>query len=80
MKTEGYYRYYEGGIYKVTSLVWDKNEKNTLMVIYENEQGKKNKRPLCNFIDSVTVNGQVVPRFNYIGNTLQEDLGKHILL
>jgi hypothetical protein len=78
MKTEGYYKYYEGGIYKVISLIWDQDEKNKLMVIYENEKGETQTRPLQNFIDSVRLDGKIVPRFDYIGNTLQEGSTKQM--
>jgi hypothetical protein len=65
--TPGRYRHYKGGEYEVIGVARH-SETDELLVVYRplyNSTGLW-VRPLAMFVESVTHNGEVVPRFAYI--------------
>lgn len=66
----GIYRHYKGKEYKVIGIAKHSETLEDLVVyetLYENDLGKLWVRPLKMFTETVTVNGQLVPRFSYLG-------------
>ena len=63
----GKYRHYKGGLYTVIGLARH-SETEEQLVVYRPEYGESGLwvRPLSMFVEHVTVNGQSVPRFEYI--------------
>ena len=65
----GSYRHYKrGDLYTVIDVVFH-SETEEAMVLYRADYGECQLwvRPLNMFIESVTVNGEQVPRFEYVG-------------
>ena len=68
--TPGSYRHYKrGDPYTVIDVVFH-SETQEAMVLYRAEYGERQLwvRPLDMFIESVTVNGEQVSRFEYLGD------------
>ncbi|HEY1186589.1 MAG TPA: DUF1653 domain-containing protein [Gemmata sp.] len=64
----GRYRHYKGGEYEVVGVARH-SETNEPLVVYRpryNDSGLW-VRPLAMFLETVTVNGEPVPRFAYLG-------------
>jgi hypothetical protein len=59
------YRHYKGGIYYLIG-IGKHSETEEELVIYENEKGDLWVRPYEMFFEDVTVNGEVVKRFQKI--------------
>lgn len=64
----GRYRHYKGPEYQVLGLVRH-SETEEEMVLYKALYGEQGLwvRPIKMFLEAVTVNGETVPRFSYIG-------------
>ena len=67
MLPAGQYRHYKGGIYTVLGVARH-SESEEELVVYVSKNGLW-VRPLKMFTESVTHNGQLVARFEYIGLT-----------
>ncbi len=65
----GRYRHYKGKDYMVLGLARH-SETGEELVVYRQEYGQRDLwvRPKQMFLENVTVNGQDVPRFQYLGN------------
>lgn len=65
----GKYRHYKGGEYDVIGVARH-SETEEEMVVYRPQYGERGLwvRPLGMFIETVTVDGKEVPRFDYIGD------------
>lgn len=65
----GRYRHYKGGEYDVIGVARH-SETEEEMVVYRPLYGERGLwvRPLGMFIETVTVDGKEVPRFEYIGD------------
>lgn len=69
IKEGGIYEHYKGMRYKLHFIVKHSENLEDLVVyetLYENKLGKMWVRPLGMFLENVTVNGQVKPRFRLI--------------
>jgi hypothetical protein len=70
IKIGGRYQHYKGNMYIVKELV-KHSESLEWMVFYEcqyeNPEGKNWVRPLGMFLENVTIDGKVVPRFKLLG-------------
>ena len=66
----GRYRHYKGNFYEVIDIVRH-SETEEEMVLYRKLYGDGSSwvRPLGMFIENVPVDGRMVPRFEYIGDT-----------
>lgn len=64
----GVYRHYKGNEYEVLDVVRH-SESEELLVLYRPMYGERALwvRPLVMFMETVEVNGEPVPRFEYIG-------------
>ncbi|WP_144970179.1 DUF1653 domain-containing protein [Bremerella volcania] len=64
----GRYRHYKGPLYVVLGVARH-SETDEPLVVYRKDYGDKSLwvRPLAMFIESVIVDGQEVPRFEYLG-------------
>lgn len=60
------YRHYKGGIYNVIGM-GKHTETQEEVVIYEGTDNKLWVRPLNMFMEKIEVNGQMVPRFQRLG-------------
>jgi hypothetical protein len=65
----GKYRHYKGGEYTIIGVA---KHSETLedLVVYEHDDNELSKlwvRPLGMFLETVTVDGKEIPRFEYIG-------------
>jgi hypothetical protein len=72
--TPGRYRHYKGNDYEVIDLACHSETNEWLVVyrrLYEREGPELWVRPYAMFIEAVKVNGQAVPRFQYIDNKAQ---------
>ncbi|EDL62076.1 DUF1653 domain-containing protein [Gimesia maris] len=67
MKT-GHYRHYKGNSYTVIGVARH-SETDEELVVYRPEYGERGLwvRPKVMFLESVEVNGELVPRFAYLG-------------
>tara|TARA_R110002167_G_scaffold109098_1_gene278188 strand:+ start:619 stop:828 length:210 start_codon:yes stop_codon:yes gene_type:complete len=67
MKT-GHYRHYKGNNYTVIGVARH-SETDEELVVYRPEYGERGLwvRPKVMFLESVEVNGELVPRFAYLG-------------
>ena len=65
----GRYRHYKGGEYEVISVA-QHSETHEKVVVYRclYDDGSWWVRPLAMFTETVDVNGQMVPRFEFIGD------------
>ena len=63
------YRHYKGREYTVLGIARH-SETEEEMVLYRQEYGDRGLwvRPKARFVEMVTANGQVVPRFQYLGS------------
>ena len=64
----GRYRHYKGNVYQVMGVA-KHSEDETELVVYKPLYGDQRLwvRPLSMFIETVQVNGETKPRFEYIG-------------
>ena len=65
----GTYQHYKGHMYKVLGIAKHSETLEELVVyeaLYENPEGKLWVRPKEMFLETVKVNGKIVPRFEYI--------------
>ncbi len=64
----GRYRHYKNKDYTVLGLAWHSESEET-MVLYRQEYGERRMwvRPYDMFFEHVTLDGQSVPRFAYLG-------------
>jgi hypothetical protein len=64
----GRYQHYKGGLYEVLGVARH-SETDEELVVYRPLYGERGlwARPKAMFCESVTVGGQVVPRFRYVG-------------
>ncbi|WDI44141.1 DUF1653 domain-containing protein [Bremerella sp. P1] len=64
----GRYRHYKGPMYVVLGVARH-SETEEPVVVYRKDYGDKSLwvRPLAMFVESVTVDGQEMPRFEYLG-------------
>ncbi|MBA61442.1 MAG: hypothetical protein CMJ76_03665 [Planctomycetaceae bacterium] len=72
----GYYRHYKNKDYTVLGTVFHSETEET-MVLYRQEYGDRNLwvRPFDMFFENVTVDGETIPRFAYLGPAEKEELG-----
>ncbi len=71
IKIGGLYQHYKGKNYRVLNLVKHSETLEWLVYyecLYDNDEGSFWVRPLGMFCETVEVNGQIVPRFKYIGD------------
>lgn len=71
LKLGGIYRHYKGKTYRVIELARHSETLEWLVVyecLYENEAAKIWVRPLSMFLETVTIDGKTIPRFEYIGD------------
>ena len=63
----GRYRHYKGGEYEVYGIARH-SESEEQLVVYRPRYGERSLwvRPLSMFIETVEVDGQIVPRFAYV--------------
>ncbi len=67
----GVYQHYKGKNYIVRDIVRHSETLEELVFyecLYENSLGKLWVRPFSMFLETVTVDGKVLPRFRYIGD------------
>lgn len=67
----GIYQHYKGKNYKVIDLARHSETLEWLVIyecLYENPAGKIWVRPMSMFQETITIDGQVTPRFRYIGD------------
>ncbi|MCA9005671.1 MAG: DUF1653 domain-containing protein [Planctomycetaceae bacterium] len=64
----GHYRHYKGNSYTVIGVARH-SETDEELVVYRPEYGERGLwvRPKAMFLESVEVNGEQVPRFDYLG-------------
>lgn len=65
----GLYEHYKGKRYRVHGIVRHSETLEELVLyetLYENDLGKVWVRPKTMFLETVTINGQEVPRFRFI--------------
>lgn len=64
----GKYRHYKGFDYEVFNVVRHSETEETL-VVYRCLYGDYSwwVRPLAMFLETVEINGEIIPRFNYVG-------------
>ena len=64
----GRYRHYKGNFYQVLGVARH-SETEEELVVYRQEYGDRSLwvRPKAMFLETVEVDGQMVPRFRYIG-------------
>lgn len=65
----GKYKHFKGGEYEVIGIA-KHSETEEEMVVYRPQYGERGLwvRPLAMFAETVTHNGDVVPRFRYVGD------------
>lgn len=67
----GIYRHYKGKLYKAIRIVRHSETLEELVyyeALYENQLGSFWVRPKAMFLESITVNGEAMPRFKYVGD------------
>ena len=67
----GLYQHYKGKNYLVKDIARHSETMEHLVLyecLYENPAGKLWVRPLKMFLETVTIDGQTIPRFKYIGD------------
>ena len=67
----GLYQHYKGMNYKLIDIVRHSETLEELVYyecLYENDLGKLWVRPKDMFFEDVTIDGNVIPRFKYIGD------------
>jgi len=64
----GLYQHYKGGMYDVTGVARH-SETEQWLVVYQPQYGERGLwvRPLEMFTEQVTVAGETMPRFRYVG-------------
>ena len=68
----GRYKHYKGKEYRVISLAKHSETLEDLVVyeaLYDNPMGKIWVRPKEMFLENVEVDGKIVPRFEYLGDS-----------
>ena len=70
MLAPGRYRHYKGGEYMVMGVARH-SETEALLVVYQPQYGEREwwVRPLSMFTEQVDVDGSLVPRFEFVGDT-----------
>lgn len=65
----GKYKHFKGGEYEVIGIA-KHSETEEDMVVYRPQYGERGLwvRPLAMFEETVTLDGEVVPRFRYVGD------------
>jgi hypothetical protein len=69
----GFYKHYKGHLYKVIGVAKHSETLEDMVVYetqYDNELGKLWVRPLAMFLENVEVDGKIMRRFEYVGETL----------
>lgn len=71
MLKTGRYQHFKGNFYQVLHIATH-SETEEVMVVYQPEYGDKAiwVRPLAMFDETIERNGQVIKRFQYVGNSL----------
>ncbi len=72
LKLGGLYRHYKGNLYRVHQIVRHSETLQELVMyetLYENPQGRFWVRPKEMFLETVTVGGKVMPRFELVEET-----------
>jgi len=67
----GIYEHYKGKKYKVLGVAKHSETLEDLVIYecqYQNEMSKLWARPLAMFLEEVEVNGDMAPRFKYVGD------------
>jgi hypothetical protein len=64
----GIYQHFKGGMYEVLGIVRH-SETEEWLVLYKNRAGDWWVRPHAMFLETVTHDGQKVPRFAYVSRT-----------
>ena len=70
LKIGGIYEHYKGNRYLVKDLVKHSESLEWMVFyecLYENPEGKNWVRPLEMFLEDVTIDGRVIPRFKLLG-------------
>lgn len=65
----GTYRHYKGKLYRVFEVVRHSETLEEMVyyeTLYENELGRLWVRPLKMFLETVTINGETLPRFSLV--------------
>lgn len=70
---DGHYRHYKGGIYYVEGTTLHTETQETL-VLYRNMERQSFARPLAMWNETVDVDGEQHPRFEFIGDTRRATL------
>lgn len=65
---QGIYRHFKGGIYEVLGMVRH-SETEEWLVLHKNDRGDWWVRPHVMFLETVTHEGQQMPRFAYVSRT-----------
>ena len=71
LKLGGLYQHYKGKNYRVIQLVRHSESLEWMVMyecLYDNPEGSYWVRPLSMFSETVEIDGQLVPRFRYIGD------------
>lgn len=67
----GLYRHYKGKLYKVYGLATHSETLEDLVLyecLYENEISSSWARPIRMFLETIEIDGKIIPRFEYIGD------------
>ena len=66
--TPGIYRHYKGGLYEVIDVARH-SETEEYLVVYRPQYGDRDLwvRPLAMFLETVTIEGKTLPRFEFTG-------------
>lgn len=67
----GIYKHYKGNLYRVIAVAKHSENLEDFVfyeTLYENEMGRYWLRPLAEFCEQVTIDGNQVPRFIFISN------------
>ena len=66
--TLGRYRHFKGNEYIVLGVAWH-SETEEELVVYRQDYGERGLwvRPLAMFLETVEMDGQLVPRFEFVG-------------
>lgn len=69
----GFYRHYKGSLYEVIGVARH-SETEEALVVYRPCYGERSLwvRPLDMFRESVEVNGELLPRFEFVGTELRQ--------
>ncbi len=74
---KGIYRHYKGGLYRVIGVARHSETLEELVIyiaLYKDEKHDENAlwaRPLKMFVENVRLDGVLVPRFEYVGESIE---------